>query len=30
VIGVLIDALIFAKAERFIRKRYGLIDTATT
>jgi NitT/TauT family transport system permease protein len=28
VIGVLIDVFVFAKAERSIRKRYGLIDAA--
>jgi NitT/TauT family transport system permease protein len=29
VIGVLMDTFVFGKAERFIRKRYGLIDAAT-
>jgi NitT/TauT family transport system permease protein len=28
VIGVLVDSLIFGKAERWIRRRYGLIDQA--
>ncbi|HEY3722690.1 MAG TPA: ABC transporter permease [Acidimicrobiia bacterium] len=28
VIGVLVDSLVFGKAERAIRKRYGLIDAA--
>ena len=30
VIGVLVDSLVFGKAERAIRKRYGLIDAAET
>ncbi len=29
VIGILIDSLIFSRAERAIRRRYGLIDEAT-
>lgn len=29
VIGILIDSFIFSRAERVIRKRYGLIDEAT-
>jgi NitT/TauT family transport system permease protein len=29
VIGIVIDALLFAKLEKFIRRRYGLIDAAT-
>src|SRR5262249_6158464 len=28
VIGVVVDSLVFGKAERAIRKRYGLIDAA--
>jgi NitT/TauT family transport system permease protein len=28
VIGVLVDVFVFAKAERAIRKRYGLVDAA--
>jgi NitT/TauT family transport system permease protein len=28
-VGVLIDALVFSKLDRTIRRRYGLIDTAT-
>lgn len=30
VIGIIIDSLVFGTAERAIRKRYGLIDEATT
>ncbi len=30
VIGVVVDSLVFGKAERAIRKRYGLIDSAAT
>ncbi len=30
VIGILIDAFVFGVAERAIRRRYGLIDSATT
>ena len=26
VIGVLVDSLVFGKAERWIRRRYGLVD----
>ena len=29
VIGVIVDALVFGTADRWIRRRYGLIDTAT-
>jgi hypothetical protein len=29
VIGILIDSLMFGTAERAIRRRYGLVDTAT-
>jgi NitT/TauT family transport system permease protein len=28
VIGVLVDAFVFGYAERFIRRRYGLVDAA--
>ncbi|MBA2326125.1 MAG: ABC transporter permease, partial [Actinobacteria bacterium] len=29
VIGIMIDSLLFGTAERAIRRRYGLVDTAT-
>jgi NitT/TauT family transport system permease protein len=29
IIGIAIDRLVFTRVERAIRKRYGLIDTAT-
>jgi len=29
VIGVVVDALLFGKIERAIRRRYGLLDEAT-
>jgi NitT/TauT family transport system permease protein len=29
IVGVLIDALVFSKLDRAVRRRYGLIDTAT-
>jgi hypothetical protein len=28
VIGILVDALLFGTAERWIRRRYGLVDAA--
>ena len=28
IIGILVDALLFGTAERRIRRRYGLVDTA--
>jgi NitT/TauT family transport system permease protein len=28
VIGIVVDSLIFGKAERFVRRRYGLVDAA--
>jgi hypothetical protein len=28
VIGILVDAFLFGTAERTIRRRYGLLDTA--
>ena len=30
IIGILVDALLFGTAERRIRRRYGLVDTATS
>ena len=30
VIGVIIDSLFFGTSERWIRKRYGFVDEATT
>jgi NitT/TauT family transport system permease protein len=30
VIGVCMDAFVFGAADRWVRRRYGLIDTATT
>ena len=30
IIGILVDSLIFGTADRAIRRRYGLIDAAST
>jgi NitT/TauT family transport system permease protein len=30
VVGVIMDACVFGVADRWVRRRYGLIDTATT